>query len=115
MTGPLSWYKVQTTTLSQLDNKSTAPGYLHPFIFAHKLYFAAAIPQDAYLINKPVFFGACTQDAPSPPVVGDQGLLFAKGPVTRREYNTGHWVILTHYEQLGNHLSEWLEGLSKAS
>ena len=75
----------------------------------------AAIPQEAYFIKKPIFFGPCTKDGPSPPVVGDESLkAFAKGPVTRCEYETGHWAILTHYEQLGKDLSAWLKGLPGA-
>ena len=47
-----------------------------------------------------------------PPEVGDESLkVFAKGPVTRHVYDTGHWVILAHYQKLGKNLSEWLKSL----
>ncbi|KZV66033.1 alpha/beta-hydrolase [Peniophora sp. CONT] len=92
MTPPACYYKVQLSGLAQADEK------------------AAAVPSDAYYLRKPVFFAACTKDAPSPPVVGDGNLrAYARGSVTRREYDTGHWVILTHYEQLGEDLSAWLK------
>jgi hypothetical protein len=84
-----------------------------PYIpyYAHRT-FSLEIPQPAYIVTKPVFFGACTLDAPCPPVLGDMALkALVKGPVTRHEYETGHWVLLTHYEALGKDLLEWLAGL----
>ncbi|VDC04350.1 unnamed protein product [Peniophora sp. CBMAI 1063] len=94
MTAPACYYKVHLSGLAQRDEK------------------AAMIPQEAYYLTKPTFFAACVKDGPNPPVVGDETLKqYAKGPVTRCEYDTGHWVVLTHYEQLGKDLSAWLKTL----
>ena len=114
MAAPTCWYKVQTSTLSQEDNKSKTL-FLTIDYLTDEYHLGAEIPQEAYFINKPVFFGACTKDGPAPPVVGDHSLAtFAKASVTRHEYDTGHWVILTHYTQLGKDLSSWLKTLSAA-
>ncbi|KAI0037025.1 alpha/beta-hydrolase [Vararia minispora EC-137] len=96
MAAPTCWYKIQVSGLTAADD--------------------AAVPLERYPLTKPVFFGACTHDAPSPPVLGDMTLqMLAKGPVTRHEYATGHWVMLTHYEALGTDLLAWLGGFDGAS
>ncbi|KZV66037.1 alpha/beta-hydrolase [Peniophora sp. CONT] len=95
MAAPTCWYKVDVLGHAQSDNKT--------------------IPQEAYSISKSIFWAGCRLDGPMPPEVGDESLkMFATGSITRHIYDTGHWVILTHYEKLGQDLLAWLKKLPEA-
>ncbi|KAI0320410.1 alpha/beta-hydrolase [Amylostereum chailletii] len=91
LAGPVCWYKVQTQGLAAADDQK--------------------IPQEAYFIRQPVFFAACLQEAVAPPALGMLSLnTLAKGPLTVKEFDSGHWVIISHATETCEALLEWLQG-----
>ncbi|KAI0037021.1 alpha/beta-hydrolase [Vararia minispora EC-137] len=91
LTGPLCWYKAFLDHMPD-DDKN--------------------IPPERYLITKPVFYGECTYDSPTPPKFGEAAFqACGKGPMTRGSYPAGHWAMLTHHDEIGKDLVGWLAGL----
>ncbi|KAI0047474.1 alpha/beta-hydrolase [Auriscalpium vulgare] len=71
-----------------------------------------AIPEAAYPIQQPVFFAASALDEACIPVLGTLGLkAFVKGPLTVKEFQADHWVILSHSQELSEALEKWIEGI----
>ena len=69
------------------------------------------MPSERYEVTQPVFWAVTPQDyigvaAHSRPVVAQ----FCKN-ATIREYDAGHWVLLSHPEALNKDLQAWIEGL----
>ncbi|GLB44172.1 putative epoxide hydrolase [Lyophyllum shimeji] len=89
---PLCWYKVNIVGLEPEDQKG--------------------IPQENHLVHQPVFFGATLRDYVCRPDFGK--MLAAKccvGPLTVRDYDTGHWVMWEEKDKLNQELLEWIQGL----
>ncbi|TFY76596.1 hypothetical protein EWM64_g7418 [Hericium alpestre] len=92
MAAPLKWYTVNTAGLNSKDD--------------------ALVPDAYYSFAQPVFFGGTAKDAISLPAVGLAALkAHAKGPLTYREFDSDHWIMLSHSERLNNELDEWIAGL----
>ncbi|KAA1470809.1 alpha/beta-hydrolase [Dentipellis sp. KUC8613] len=69
----------------------------------------ALVPASAYEITKPVFFAAANKDFVALPQIGDFVLQkYAKGPLTRREFDADHWIMMSHSPELNKALDEWL-------
>ncbi|KAF5376024.1 hypothetical protein D9615_007726 [Tricholomella constricta] len=90
--GPLCWYKIRVSCLDIEDGKGIAP--------------------ESYFIQKPVFFGGATQDCVSllalNKIVIEQ---YTKGPLTVKEYETGHWIMWQAKDKLNQDLLEWFQTL----
>ncbi|KAF5376027.1 hypothetical protein D9615_007725 [Tricholomella constricta] len=90
--GPLCWYKVRVSGLDIEDGKRITP--------------------ESYFIQKPVFFGGATQDCVSllalSKIVVEQ---YTKGPLTVKEYETGHWIMWQAKDKLNQDLLEWFQTL----
>ncbi|TFY64338.1 hypothetical protein EVG20_g5975 [Dentipellis fragilis] len=93
MTGPLSYYKVNTLGLNAEDDK--------------------LVPREKYDLHLPVFFGATTRDYVCTPAFDLLPLgRHAQGPLTVREFDADHWITLSHSPQVNAALLEWIGGLS---
>ncbi|KAI0298752.1 alpha/beta-hydrolase [Multifurca ochricompacta] len=91
-TGPFNWYKVVTQSLDYVD--------------------CQGIPEDRKSTTKPVLYIGCSQDYACVPALMRVALgTFAKGSLTVEEFDAGHWVILSHAEQVNRALSDWIKGL----
>ncbi|ETW76561.1 epoxide hydrolase [Heterobasidion irregulare TC 32-1] len=94
LASPVAWYKIQTTagSIRAEDDK--------------------LVPKEAYDIQQPVFFGAALRDIVCLPALGNALLKqYAKGPLTVKEFDAGHWVLLSHPKEVNEALLEWIEGL----
>ncbi|KAG6911058.1 hypothetical protein DXG01_004572 [Tephrocybe rancida] len=93
LAGPVSWYKVRVFDLDGEDSQDIAP--------------------ENILIQKPVFLGAALQDyiclAPLQKAVVSQSV---KGPLTIKDFNTGHWVQWQEKDKLNQELVQWVEKLA---
>jgi soluble epoxide hydrolase/lipid-phosphate phosphatase len=68
------------------------------------------IPESSYAINKPVFFGAGKRDYIC---VVDGQVATAKKfcpDLVVKEYDSDHWVIWSHAEEVNRDLLQWVEG-----
>ncbi|TFY71296.1 hypothetical protein EVG20_g1710 [Dentipellis fragilis] len=69
----------------------------------------ASVPESAYEITKPIFFAAANKDFVALPQIGDFVLQkYAKGSVTRREFDSDHWIMMSHSPELNKAFDEWL-------
>ncbi|KAF5376026.1 hypothetical protein D9615_007724 [Tricholomella constricta] len=90
--GPLCWYKVRVSGVDIEDGKGIAP--------------------ESYFIQKPVFFGGATQDCVCLFAMGKFVIeQHTKGPLTVKEYETGHWVMWQAKDKLNQDLLEWFQTL----
>ncbi|KAI0060515.1 alpha/beta-hydrolase [Artomyces pyxidatus] len=93
LAAPLCYYKVMTEGLEAEDVKS--------------------IPEGSAEVKQPVFFAACSQDAVCLSAHGKQSIAASvRGPVTTLDFDAGHWVLLSHAEELNTALLGWLVGLA---
>ncbi|KAG5634550.1 hypothetical protein DXG03_005847 [Asterophora parasitica] len=70
------------------------------------------IAPESYFIKQPVFFGSATQDYVCRPAFGRLATTqYTKGPLTIKEYETGHWVMWQAKEKLNQDLLEWVQAL----
>ncbi|KAI0060508.1 alpha/beta-hydrolase [Artomyces pyxidatus] len=70
------------------------------------------VPEEAAVINQPVFFAACKKDEICLPAIRHLTMgKRVKGPATIQEFDADHWVYLSHVEEINNALSGWLQGL----
>ena len=68
------------------------------------------IPLSSYGFQQPAFFGAALKDMIALPVFGKATVqAAAKGPVTIREFDGDHWIVLSHADEINRELSAWLE------
>jgi len=91
MSAPLNWYKVLASGIAHLDDKS--------------------VPKENYRISKPAFLGAAKQDYIA---VSSQAIAvfnhFCDNP-TIREFDAGHWLLLSHADEVNAELKQWIEGV----
>ncbi|KII93214.1 hypothetical protein PLICRDRAFT_101285 [Plicaturopsis crispa FD-325 SS-3] len=88
---PLNWYKITVLDISGEDDKK--------------------IPQENYHPKVPVFFGAAAKDYICVDWVGKENTVKqCKGPNTIKEYDSDHWLVLSHAEELSRDLLSWIEG-----
>ncbi|KAF8064071.1 alpha/beta-hydrolase [Lyophyllum atratum] len=90
---PLCWYKNSVMGLDAEDGKS--------------------IPPENLSIQKPVFFGAAMQDVLCLAAMGMGVSQHIKGPLTVKEFNTGHWLMWEERDKLNQELFDWVEGVEK--
>ncbi|KAG6829036.1 hypothetical protein H0H87_012823 [Tephrocybe sp. NHM501043] len=92
LAGPVNWYKVQVLNLDSEDKKKIAP--------------------ENFLVHKPVFLGAALKDfvclAPLQKAVLTQ---VAKGPLTVKDFDAGHWLLWEEKEKVNQELLQWVQGL----
>ncbi|KAL5500922.1 hypothetical protein ACEPAH_9309 [Sanghuangporus vaninii] len=89
--GPFCWYKATVFNLNAADE--------------------ADIPQDAFFVKQPVFFGATLRDPTSIPAEYI-GIIKALCPNhTIRSFETGHWVLHERPTEVNEELKNWLDGL----
>jgi pimeloyl-ACP methyl ester carboxylesterase len=70
------------------------------------------IPPERYTLRDPVFFGAALQDYTAHPIIGKNLVAqTCNGPTTVKEYDSSHWIMLSHPGQLNKDLLEWVQGL----
>ncbi|KAI0266435.1 alpha/beta-hydrolase [Gloeopeniophorella convolvens] len=92
LTAPLNWYKVVTRSLESAENQS--------------------IPEQNTTTTKPVLFVATTKDDISVPAVMIRWVKqLAQGPLTVKELDADHWVILSHPIELARDLIEWIKSV----
>ncbi|KAG6895865.1 hypothetical protein C0992_011964 [Termitomyces sp. T32_za158] len=93
LTGPVNYYKTNVFDLDLEDLKAIAPENL--------------------MIHKPVFLGTALQDyvslAPLQKAVAAQSV---KGPLTIKEFDTGHWIIWEEKDKMNEELLAWIQGLT---
>ncbi|ETW76562.1 Esterase/Lipase [Heterobasidion irregulare TC 32-1] len=90
LAAPLCWYKAITGGFTSEDDK--------------------LIPLSSYGFQQPAFFGAALKDMIALPVIGKATVqAAAKGPVTIREFDGDHWIVLSHADEINRELSAWLE------
>ncbi|KAG6876514.1 hypothetical protein C0992_012610 [Termitomyces sp. T32_za158] len=93
LTGPVNYYKTKVFDLDLEDLKAIAPENL--------------------VIHKPVFLGTALQDyvclAPLQKVVAARSV---KGPLTIKEFDTGHWVMWEEKDKMNEELLAWIQGLT---
>ncbi|KAG5652058.1 hypothetical protein H0H81_006455 [Sphagnurus paluster] len=88
----LCWFKVPVLGLDAADSKSIQP--------------------ENFTIKQPVFFGASMRDKcsrASPGKVACQQ--YCEGPLTVKEFDTGHWPTLEARNQVNAELLEWIQRL----
>ncbi|KAI0266440.1 Alpha/Beta hydrolase protein [Gloeopeniophorella convolvens] len=89
-TAPLNWYKVGVAG-DGVDTKY--PG----------------IPAEGLTTTKPVMFVGCSKDGICiSSMMHDRLGVWAKGPLTLREYDADHWVMLSHGDELNRDFLEWI-------
>jgi len=70
------------------------------------------IPEENFVISKPVFFAAALRDyanlAPSFIASVQQN---SNASLVIHEYDTGRWVMMEDRDQLNSDLLQWIEGL----
>lgn len=90
--GPLNWYKLMVSGLGPQDDKN--------------------IPPQNIIVQQPVFYAACKLDAVCPAALGVQTTQQTCPKATIKEYDSDHWIQLSHPEELNNDLLAWLEAIS---
>ncbi|KAK7694220.1 hypothetical protein QCA50_001400 [Cerrena zonata] len=93
LAAPTSYYKVQVRELDR-DDERTIP---------KELYYPPT--------SSPIFFAATDKDFICLPSVQKAQLLndnFKNHDVTIVDYDSSHWVLLSHAEELGKDLDKWL-------
>ncbi|KAI0266439.1 alpha/beta-hydrolase [Gloeopeniophorella convolvens] len=94
LTAPLNWYKVLMTNPEFSDNQSNS--------------------EDTETTTKPVLFIGCLKDDVCIPTMQKERLKeWAKGPLTIRDYNADHWVILSHGDELSRDLLSWIAEITR--
>ncbi|KAI0052216.1 alpha/beta-hydrolase [Auriscalpium vulgare] len=93
-------------------------GLAAPLMWYKSVVFGAVaaddqlVPEGSYHFRQPVYFAGCSRDAVCIPVYGRSGLKeFSKGTLTTKEFDAGHYVHLSHPEELNVDLHSWIEGL----
>ncbi|TFY77300.1 hypothetical protein EWM64_g6712 [Hericium alpestre] len=93
--GPLQYYTVNTAGYNAADD--------------------AKIPESAYKFSQPAFFASTANDRICLPAAQIAGLkAYGTGPLTHREFDSDHWIMLSHSEKLNAELEAWIEGLALA-
>ncbi|KAF9461377.1 Alpha/Beta hydrolase protein [Collybia nuda] len=84
--GPCNWYRTRLQALNNAD--------------------AQSIPQEAYNISIPTFFGGAMKDQIC--IAGAAKMMMSKfcSNLTAKEFNTGHWIM----QEAPNEVNEALEG-----
>ncbi|KAI0341821.1 alpha/beta-hydrolase [Trametopsis cervina] len=93
---PTRWYAVMTTKKSAEDDIQTIPE-------GHR------IPP----VNAPIFFGAAKGDRICLPQIGYVQFAaeeFKDHNVTIHEFDGGHWIVLSHADEINEELLRWVEG-----
>lgn len=62
-------------------------------------------------MTKPVFFAGAKQDYVCPSELGKAATAKNCTDATIREYDAGHWVMLSNAAELNEDLRAWIEGL----
>lgn len=70
-----------------------------------------AIPLDKYDITKPVFFAAATNDYICLSAFGKTIVDKHCKNATIREFDAGHWVLLSHADELNGELEAWIDNV----
>ncbi|EKM56413.1 uncharacterized protein PHACADRAFT_118086 [Phanerochaete carnosa HHB-10118-sp] len=92
---PVCWYKVVTSQLAAEDDQQIPSERKFP-------------PARA-----PIYFGATKNDEVCAPIIGYTVFAheaFSKHSVTMKEYDSDHWLILSHADEIVDDLEEWIEG-----
>lgn len=74
-------------------------------------FTVTAVPLDTYKLTKPVFFGGAKEDYICRSDVGKATTASYCTDATIREYDAGHWVMLSNAVELNEDLKAWIEGL----
>ncbi|KAF9462115.1 Alpha/Beta hydrolase protein [Collybia nuda] len=85
---PLAWHKAFVSGVNSTDDKS--------------------IPLDNYTIGQPVFFGAARFDYISHAVLGIAATNRHCKDASLREFNAGHWLILSNHTDVNRALLSWV-------
>ncbi|EMD40596.1 hypothetical protein CERSUDRAFT_148764 [Gelatoporia subvermispora B] len=88
---PLCWYKVHVNGMCVDDYKQ--------------------IPQERYVVQKPVFFGACKKDFVCLPALGLANADKLCPNLTVKEFDTDHWVQLAAPDELNIALKGWIDSM----
>ncbi|KAF6766530.1 Alpha/Beta hydrolase protein [Ephemerocybe angulata] len=70
---------------------------------------AKKIPQEQYVVKKPVFFGGTAKDPICVPMIGAATVKQLCPQATIQVFETGHWVQLEAHEEVNEALNKWLE------
>lgn len=109
---PLCWYKA---VLQGYNPKDDAGDYYYFLAFLRTVlilyHISLEIPQESYIIKKPVFFGATLQDPTGPPQFTKPTMAAHAPKLTLVDFDTGHWVLNEAPEKVNTELSKWLNSL----
>lgn len=67
-----------------------------------------AIALDRYPVDQPVFFGSAIQDYISPSVLGIATTNYHCRNATIREFQDGHWLMLSSPNEVSTVLFSWI-------
>ena len=110
LAAPLCWYKAITGGFQAEDDKRTC--YDTSLSASRDLNTShyIVVPLSSYGFQQPAFFGAALKDMLALPVFGKATVqAAAKGPLTIREFDGDHWIVLSHADEINRELSAWLE------
>ena len=112
MSAPLNWYKILTQGISAEDDKCDC--FSSCFIKHYSPsnpFTVTAVPLDRYKLTKPAFFGGAKQDYICRSEMGKAVMATHCADATIREYDAGHWVMLSNAVEVNEDLKAWIEGL----
>jgi len=111
---PLPWYmteedkRIRTEIL--LKDGFTAPLNWYKFnVFGHAAEEEKSIPLDKYDIHQPIFFAGCAKDYICLPEMMLARLAKHCKDVTYKEFDSDHWLMLSHADELNKELLAWIE------
>jgi soluble epoxide hydrolase/lipid-phosphate phosphatase len=108
----LNWYK---TTIHKLRAQDEAGAYRACRPARVRIAddrAPAEIPQAAYAVAQPVFFGAAERDYVCTAKSGEMSVGHFCKRATVKHYDGDHWIILSHADEIARDLIAWVEGLT---
>ena len=114
---PNCWYKVMMNQMGPRDDQRTCDDNLWPSVL---LTLVADIPEDRKYppTTTPIFYGAARQDAICLATAATsvfRGSGFSDHQVTIKEYDAGHWLMLSHPDVINRDLEVWIDGFAGTS
>ncbi|KXN91964.1 Bifunctional epoxide hydrolase 2 [Leucoagaricus sp. SymC.cos] len=89
--GPYNWYKARVTAINNTDE--------------------ASIPQEAYQISIPTFFGGALKDYICLPEFMKSMMTKSCSNLTTKDFDTSHWIMLEASHELNEALAQFFHSL----
>lgn len=107
---PLNWYRVITSGINAEDERCKGQPVLCQNFFADR---GSAIPLERYEIKQPVFFGGAKRDYVCLSAMGKEiAEMFCGADLTTREFDAGHWLMLSAADEVNKALLDWIRKLT---